>query len=29
MLNDAGFKKIEIKQIDKDIINNYYIATKS
>ena len=28
MLNDAGFKKVDIKRIDNDIVNNYYIARK-
>ena len=29
MLAEAGFNKVEVKRIDKDIINNYYIATKT
>lgn len=29
MLNEAGFTSVEVKQIDGDIINNYYIATKA
>jgi SAM-dependent methyltransferase len=28
MLNDAGFKNVEVKRVEGDIINNYYIATK-
>jgi ubiquinone/menaquinone biosynthesis C-methylase UbiE len=28
MLNDAGFKNIETRRVEGDIINNYYIATK-
>jgi ubiquinone/menaquinone biosynthesis C-methylase UbiE len=28
MLNDAGFKRIETKTVEGDIMNNYYIARK-
>jgi SAM-dependent methyltransferase len=28
MLNDAGFNRVKLEQIDSDIFNNYYIATK-
>jgi 2-polyprenyl-3-methyl-5-hydroxy-6-metoxy-1,4-benzoquinol methylase len=28
MLKDAGFKKVEIKQLPHDIFNNYFIITK-
>ena len=29
MLDDAGFTKVEVKQIETDQFNNYYIAAKS
>jgi 2-polyprenyl-3-methyl-5-hydroxy-6-metoxy-1,4-benzoquinol methylase len=29
MLSDAGFSSIDLKQVEGDILNNYYIATKS
>jgi hypothetical protein len=28
MLTNAGFNSIELKRIDGDILNNYYIAAK-
>jgi 2-polyprenyl-3-methyl-5-hydroxy-6-metoxy-1,4-benzoquinol methylase len=28
MLSDAGFKKIEVKSVEGDILNAYYVATK-
>ena len=28
MLSDAGFKHVDVKQVEGDIINNYYIARK-
>ncbi len=28
MLTDAGFARVEVKQIEGDIFNNYFIATK-
>ncbi|MGH3090129.1 MAG: class I SAM-dependent methyltransferase [Rubrobacteraceae bacterium] len=28
MLSDAGFEEVEVKQVEGDILNNYYIATK-
>jgi len=28
MLADAGFKKVDVKQRENDILNNYYIAYK-
>ena len=28
MLTDAGFFNIEVKRLDGDILNNYYIARK-
>jgi hypothetical protein len=27
MLAQAGFTSVEIKQVDGDIFNNYYVAT--
>jgi hypothetical protein len=29
MLSDAGFGGVEVKQVEGDILNNYYIARKS
>ena len=29
MLADAGFTNVDVKQIEGDIVNNYYIATRS
>jgi spermidine synthase len=29
MLKDAGFKKVEVKQLPHDIFNNYFIITKA
>lgn len=29
MLTDAGFAHVEIDHVEGDIINNYYVATKS
>jgi Zn-dependent membrane protease YugP len=26
MLNDAGFASVEVKQVEGDILNNYYIC---
>jgi hypothetical protein len=28
MLAEAGFKRVEVKQIEGDLFNNYFIATK-
>jgi hypothetical protein len=28
MLADTGFTKVEVKQIESDPFNNYYIATR-
>jgi spermidine synthase len=28
MLEEAGFKKVEVKQLPHDIFNNYFIITK-
>jgi hypothetical protein len=28
MLADAGFTSVEVKQIEGDIFNNYFVATK-
>jgi hypothetical protein len=28
MLTDAGFNSIDLKRLDGDILNNYYIAAK-
>jgi SAM-dependent methyltransferase len=28
MLADAGFRRVEVRQIDGDIFNNYFVATK-
>ncbi len=29
MLNDAGFKSVEVERLEHDILNNFYIAQKS
>ena len=29
MWEGQGLRNVNVKQIDKDIVNNYYIATKS
>ena len=29
LMREAGFKNVEAKQIEGDIINNYYIGTKT
>jgi SAM-dependent methyltransferase len=29
MLADAGFSHVEVKQIESDLFNNYYVASKS
>jgi cyclopropane fatty-acyl-phospholipid synthase-like methyltransferase len=29
MLTEAGFADVEVKQVEGDILNNYYIATKA
>ena len=29
MLRDAGFTQLEVKHIEADIMNSYYIASKS
>jgi hypothetical protein len=29
MLSDAGFTSVEVKHVDGDIFNNYYVATKA
>jgi hypothetical protein len=29
MLGEAGFKRIEVKRIEGDIFNNYYVARES
>ena len=28
MLRDAGFTRIEVKRVEADILNNYYIASR-
>jgi len=28
MLGDAGFTQVEVKRVEADLFNNYYIATK-
>jgi hypothetical protein len=28
MIDEAGFKNIEVKQVEGDFFNNYYVATK-
>ena len=29
MLEEAGFKEVEVKQLPQDFMNSYYIVTKS
>ena len=29
MLRDAGFTSVEVKHVDGDIVNTYFIATKN
>ncbi len=29
MLQDAGFTQLEVKRVEDDILNSYYIASKS
>ena len=29
MLAEAGFSRVEVKRIEDDLFNNYYIATKA
>lgn len=28
MLTEAGFGRVEVKRIEDDLVNNYYVATK-